>query len=94
MKISENGRKYREVVADNVLIQRAAKGYSGRLGVFIEAYPPDKRARDLDNILKSLLDSLTKSGVWADDSQIDDLQVKRMTVGGMVKVQIWTQPVL
>lgn len=88
--ISEKGRGYRKAVADQVLIQRAAKGYAGRLGVLIEAYPPDKRARDLDNILKSLLDALTKSGVWADDSQIDDLQVKRMTVGGMVKVQVWT----
>ena len=89
--ISEKGREYRKAVADQVLIQRAAKAYAGRLGVLVEAYPPDKRSRDLDNILKSLLDSLTKAGVWADDSQIDDLQVVRKTVGGMVKVRVWTQ---
>jgi len=93
--ISAKGRKYRDAVADQVLIQCAFNGqftgYVGRLGVLIEAYPPDKRSRDLDNILKSLLDSLTKAGVWADDSQIDDLQVVRKTVGGMVRVQVWTQ---
>jgi len=89
--ISAKGREYRQAVADQVLIQRAGKAYAGRLGVLVEAYPPDKRSRDLDNILKSLLDSLTKAGVWADDSQIDDLQVVRKTVGGMVRVQVWTQ---
>jgi len=91
MKISAKGREYCKAVADQVLIHRAGKGYTGRLGVLIEAYPPDKRSRDLDNILKSLLDSLTKAGVWADDSQIDALQVVRKTVGGMVKVRVWTQ---
>ncbi len=91
MKISAKGREYRDAVADQVMIQKAAKRYDGRLGMLIEAYPPDKRSRDLDNILKSLLDSLTKAGVWADDSQIDDLRVVRKTVGGMVKVRVWTQ---
>ena len=89
--ISAKGREYRKAVAEQVRIQVAKMGYAGRLGVLVEAYPPDKRSRDLDNILKSLLDSLTKAGVWADDSQIDDLQVVRKTVGGMVRVQVWTQ---
>jgi crossover junction endodeoxyribonuclease RusA len=50
---------------------------------------PDKRRRDLDNILKALLDGLTHSGVWGDDSQVVDLRiVKAPTLGGMVKVNI------
>jgi crossover junction endodeoxyribonuclease RusA len=59
------------------------------LRVEIEAWPPDKRKRDLDNILKSLLDALTYAGIWEDDSQIDDLRIYRATIGGMVKVRIY-----
>ena len=48
-----------------------------RLAVVIDLYPPDRRKRDLDNTLKSLLDSLTHAGVIEDDSCIDDLHVRR-----------------
>ena len=88
VKISEKGRSYRLAVADQVLIQRGAKHFSGRLLVRVTAYVPDKRKRDLDNILKSLLDSLTHAGVWEDDSQIDDLHIVRGPIGGMVKVDV------
>lgn len=30
--------------------------------------PPDRRARDLDNVRKTAADALTKAGFWADDS--------------------------
>lgn len=49
-----------------------------KLKVHIEAYPPDKRKRDLDNLFKSLLDALEKSGVFKDDRQIDALSIERM----------------
>ena len=49
-----------------------------RLRVEIEAFPPDKRRRDLDNIFKVLLDSLQHAEVYVDDSQIDYLCVQRM----------------
>lgn len=90
MKISEKGRAYRKAVADQVLIQRAAKLYIGRLAVHIVAHVPDKRRRDLDNLFKGLLDALTHAGVWADDSLIDELSIKRGPVGGMVKIQVTT----
>lgn len=88
--ISAAGRQYRKDVADQVLIQRGAKLYQGRLGVDIVAHVPDKRRRDLDNILKAVLDSLTHAGVYADDSQIDELNVKRGPIGGMLKVTVCT----
>jgi len=50
----------------------------GRLEVHVHLYAPDKRIRDCDNYLKSTLDSLTHGGVWADDSLIDVLTVRRM----------------
>jgi Holliday junction resolvase RusA-like endonuclease len=30
--------------------------------------PPDKRARDMDNVRKEIADALTLAGFWADDS--------------------------
>ncbi len=88
--ISRKGREYREAVGWAV---RAAKASpwpeSARLCVAIEAQAPDKRRRDLDNLPKSVLDALTDAGVWADDSQIDDLRIWRGPVGaGQIVVTI------
>ena len=88
--ISAKGREYRAAVADQVLIQRGAKLLAGRLSVTIVAHVPDKRRRDLDNLLKSTLDSLTHAGCWIDDSQVDSLTITRGPIGGMLKVSIRT----
>ena len=89
MIISAEGRTYRKAVGDQVLIQRGAKHYEGKLRVVIEAWRPDKRRRDLDNLLKAVLDSLTHAGVWVDDSNIVDLRIYWAdTVGGMLKVKV------
>lgn len=88
MLISAKGREYRAAVADQVLIQRGAKLLAGRLAVVIVAHVPDRRRRDLDNMLKSALDSLTHAGVWVDDSQIDSLTISRGPMGGMLKVSV------
>jgi crossover junction endodeoxyribonuclease RusA len=85
--IAKEGQMYRTAVQGLVATKR--KLHTGRLRVEIEAWPPDKRKRDLDNILKSLLDALTYAGIWEDDSQIDDLRIYRTTIGGMVKVRIY-----
>jgi crossover junction endodeoxyribonuclease RusA len=45
--------------------------------IVINVYPPDARKRDLDNLLKCLLDSLQTAKVYEDDSQIDYLLIKR-----------------
>lgn len=89
MIISAEGREYRKAVADQVLIQRGAKHYEGKLKVVIEAWRPDKRRRDLDNLLKAVLDSLTHAGVWADDGLIIDLRIYwAEDIGGMLKVKV------
>lgn len=89
MIISAEGREYRKAVADQVLIQRGAKHFEGKLTVMIEAWRPDKRKRDLDNLLKAVLDSLTHAGVWADDGLIVDLRIYwAENIGGMLKVKV------
>ena len=50
----------------------------------LSVYPPDKRKRDIDNILKALLDSLTNAKVYLDDSLIKQLDIT-WHIGGIVK---------
>ena len=86
--ISEQGRDYAKAVADIVLVSKAAKHLEGRLSVSIEAHPRTKGRHDLDNLLTVPLACLMKAGVYEDDSPFDALRIKRMTVGGMLKVTI------
>jgi len=51
---------------------------SAIISVEIDAHSPDKRKRDLDGILKVLLDSMQKAGLYDDDYQIARLLVTRM----------------
>lgn len=53
---------------------------NGRLSAKIKFFPPDKRRRDIDNVLKGLLDGLQKAGFYEDDSQIDVLHIERCAV--------------
>ena len=48
-----------------------------RLPVPRVAYQPDRRARDLDNILKAAWDAMQHARAFEDDSQIDWLIVDR-----------------
>ena len=92
--VSAAGKAYRKAVNKLVMEAAMVQQYlkqAGPLRVVIEAFPPDRRKRDLDNVLKSLLDSLTHAGVWEDDSQIEDLRIYRSTIAGMVKVRIYEQ---
>jgi len=89
MIISAKGREYRKAVADQVLIQRGAKNLAGKLVVEIEAWRPDNRRRDLDNLLKAALDGCTHAGVWKDDSNIVDLRIYWAEhIGGMLKIKV------
>ena len=56
--LSNHGRKYEKQSILGLVEQHAPKGLKGRIEVDIEAHPPDKRRRDLDNLLKPILDVL------------------------------------
>ncbi len=88
--ISAAGRKYRQAIQEQALVQRWKRFKpEERLAVEIDAWMPDRRRRDLDNMLKSTLDSLTHAGLWSDDSQIDSLKIVRIpTLGGMLKIRV------
>jgi crossover junction endodeoxyribonuclease RusA len=87
---SAKARAYLEQCGRAVMLQGGAKRATGRVSVQILASPPDRRTRDLDNLLKGVADSLTKCGLIDDDSKIDDLRITRGEVvkGGSVRVRI------
>ena len=89
--ISKKGREYREAVGWIALVGRARLQLKGRLAIEIDAYPPDRRARDIDNLQKACLDAMQKAMVYENDSQIDRLVVQRMPVapGGSMTVRIY-----
>jgi crossover junction endodeoxyribonuclease RusA len=89
--INKEGRVFRETVVEALRgIPETEKTLESKLQVWVEAFMPDRRIRDLDNIKKALLDSLTHAGVYKDDFQIDDLRVVRREVvkGGYVIVHV------
>jgi Holliday junction resolvase RusA-like endonuclease len=49
----------------------------GRIALAMDAFPPDARRRDLDNLLKPVLDALQHGSIYEDDSQVDLLVVRR-----------------
>ncbi len=89
--VSKAGERYRRDVALIVRQQRLKLNLSGRLAIKITAEPPDKRRRDLDNILKAPLDALTHAGLLIDDEQFDEINIVRGQVvpGGRLGVKIY-----
>jgi crossover junction endodeoxyribonuclease RusA len=50
------------------------------LSLELDVYPPDARKRDIDNVIKPLLDSLQKANLFDDDYQIARLLVTRKAI--------------
>lgn len=87
--ISKRGQDYRELVTKECYAFMGSFKENDRLRLQILAFPPDKRKRDLDNICKSLCDSLQYSQVFPDDNQIDEILIKRQAnISGKVIVDI------
>lgn len=87
--ISKQGRDYRDAVAAK-LASEGVRCMSGKISLTLDAYPPDNRRRDVDNLLKCLLDSLTGCLL------LDDSQIKRLSItmrepmhgnGGMIYLE-------
>jgi len=72
------------------IICRGKKPFEGKIMVRIEVYPPDRRRRDLDNLLKAPLDALQHAGIYADDYQIESLTIVRRSPvkDGSLRIEI------
>jgi crossover junction endodeoxyribonuclease RusA len=90
MYISQEGKDFRQKVAEIVAEHNAIKFGSARLFMAVKLSMRDRRAADLDNRLKALNDALEHAGLFDDDEQIDELHVKRGPIvkGGECTVMV------
>ena len=94
-----NGRTIisRKARAYKLLIQKLTKPIDhiclqGRVFLHILAYPPDKRRRDIDNLIKIVADSLQDAKFYMNDSQIDKIVIERMSTifpKGKLEVELY-----
>ncbi len=96
--ISREGRAFRRNVCA-LLARGSGNGprkppAGGRIALAMDAFPPDRRRRDLDNIQKPVLDALEHAGVYEDDSQIDLLITRRGEVvpEGRLTLEVFDLP--
>lgn len=87
---SDNAKKFKAHVKMMVKKLNANLKLSGRISMEIEIQPRDKRNQDIDNRIKPTLDALQEADVYLDDSQIDELVVRRGKVkkGGLMIVKL------
>jgi len=88
--IGKKGVQFRKDVEEAVQLA-GVYSLEGRLSVHVSLFPPDKRKRDIDNSMKSLLDACEHAGCYENDSQIDELHIIRKEVikGGLCEMIIF-----
>ena len=64
-------------------------GFGGQVSVNVQFAPCDAKVRDLDNMLKPILDSLSKCGLILDDRQVKDLAIRELPKGKEPKLIIY-----
>lgn len=74
--ISPDGKRYREKVIA-MFRNNPHPVFKGEIALYAEFHPPDLKRRDLDNLLKCTQDSLQHAGLYADDSQISQINILR-----------------
>jgi crossover junction endodeoxyribonuclease RusA len=82
---SKQARDYIKTIGDLWMVYKAQKkakafGKDQRLQIYIQVFPPNRIRRDLDNLLKVLMDSLEHAGLFTNDEQIDDIRIMRMEI--------------
>lgn len=65
---SVKAKDYKLAVQKAVLAAKMKLNLTGPMDLYLDAIPPDNRARDADNLLKEVGDALTRAGFWQDDS--------------------------
>ena len=87
--LTSKATQFKALVAHQVSLS-SVRFKDDRLEILVALHAPDKRIRDIDNVLKPLLDALVQAGLFNDDSQIDMLTVirKEYIKGGQCQVVV------
>ena len=90
--LSKGGRDYKLAVQEYVTVNKIPSFGDARLQAIITIFPRERRKQDLDNRLKSLLDSLENAGIYDSDSQFDKIEIARGVIktGGGCTIVIAT----
>lgn len=75
--ISLAGRQYRGAAVSAALVGTPVRLGEVPIALHIVAWMPDARRRDVDNLLKAPLDAMAHAGIYADDSQIVALSIRK-----------------
>ncbi len=75
-----------------IMQQYSGEPVEGKLYVEIVIKLPNRRRRDIDNMLKSLWDILERAKVIKDDNQIYEIRTRKMIVKGEQGVFIRIKP--
>ena len=86
--LSARGRSYRKTVWA-LLREQGERTLMGAVEMTVWLTMPDKRRRDLSNVMKALGDALQYGGAYRDDVQIDRLLIERNTVQPPGRADVW-----
>lgn len=86
--ITPKGNEFRK--ATKLLAPKLRNPICDFVKIEMELTPPDKRVRDIDNVLKPVLDALLHARIIDDDYLVSDLNIKRIepTKPGKIKIII------
>ena len=89
--LTAKAKKFRASVIAYVASLNGIRTHQGRIKAVVTLHGATKRNFDVDNFMKGIGDALTHARVYRDDSQIDELIIKRGEIikGGMVKVELY-----
>lgn len=83
-----SSQSYMNSVSLMIKSQRHKKLECANYRVDVLVYPPDARRRDLDNLLKCLLDVLQHAGIYSDDYLVTKLYVERRDVRALGELEV------
>ena len=74
--LSKKGKEYQKIVWA-LCAKQNIKMVRGPVQIVIQAFPPDKRKRDVDNLFKMILDGLQKAYIIEEDSLVYHLAITK-----------------
>jgi crossover junction endodeoxyribonuclease RusA len=86
--LSAKYKTWREAAGLMVNAQAKGKRIAGPFSIEIQARRPDKRKRDIDNLIKPLLDLMANMGVIDDDSECQRVTAEWVGRGEGVRVAV------